>query len=316
MNTAKLVRLWLAITIVVACLIVQPRSSAAQSAAYLSATGTATTGCTAAAPCGDFGSAMIALIPGGGGRILCLDPVSRVDNVTTGSSNVTFDIDCPGGSWAPDASDPLFSYSTPAHLTLTFRNMNFTGLGFAPSAIKVLGSATLIFDNCVLANFGGPALDIEPNSAFNLVITNSRISSSGSGVLLKPATGGSIKATLDGVTITGNNGGGIKTDSTNGAVNLDIADSEISGNVGNGINLVGTANQNMLNLTRTVIAKNGVAGVQANGASAAALIDTTLLDRNASGATAVVAGGHILTYNNNRIVGSSGSGFTGSAPLQ
>jgi hypothetical protein len=194
--------------------------------------------------------------------------------------------------------------------------MNFTGLGSSDNAMKVIGSGTLIFDNCAFANFFGPALDIEPNAAFNLVITNSRISSSASGVLLKPAAGGSIKATLDRVTITGNNGGGIKTDSTNGTVDLGVTDSEISNNVGNGINLVGSANQNMLNLSRTVIAKSGVAGLQANGANAGVLVDTTLFDTNASGATSVVAGGHILTYGNNRIVGSSGSGFTGSASLQ
>jgi hypothetical protein len=29
-----------------------------------------------------------------------------------------------------------------------------------------------------------------------------------------------------------------------------------------------------------------------------------------------MSAGHILTYGNNRIVGTAGSGFTGSAPLQ
>ena len=50
--------------------------------------------------------------------------------------------------------------------------------------------------------------------------------------------------------------------------------------------------------------------------NAAALIDTTLLDGNTAGATSVVGGGRLLTYGNNRIVGSAGSGFTGSAALQ
>jgi hypothetical protein len=59
-----------------------------------------------------------------------------------------------------------------------------------------------------------------------------------------------------------------------------------------------------------------VAGVQVNGASAAAMIDTTLLDSNATGATTAINGGHMLTYGNNRIVGTAGSGFTGSAALQ
>jgi hypothetical protein len=45
------------------------------------------------------------------------------------------------------------------------------------------------------------------------------------------------------------------------------------------------------------------------------MIDTTLLDSHAS-ATSVISGGRILTYGNNQIVGTSGSGFTGSASLQ
>jgi hypothetical protein len=61
---------------------------------------------------------------------------------------------------------------------------------------------------------------------------------------------------------------------------------------------------------------DGTAGVQVNGATAAAMIDTTLLDSNASGATAVINGGHMLTYGNNRIVGTPGSGFTGTASPQ
>jgi hypothetical protein len=48
--------------------------------------------------------------------------------------------------------------------------------------------------------------------------------------------------------------------------------------------------------------------MQVNGATAAAMIDTTLLDSGATSATSVVGGGHMLTYGNNRIVGAAGSG--------
>lgn len=301
---------------VAAYLLVQPVPSAAEAVAYVSATGGGSA-CTAGAPCGDFVSAILALLPGGGGRILCIDPASGAGNITTGSSNLTLDIDCPGGSWGPLSSFNLFTYNNPAHITLTFRNMNFTGLGSTPSAIKVLGSGTLIFDHCALANFGGSALDIEPDGAFNLVITNSRISSSASGILLKPQAGGSIALTLDHVAITQNTGGGIKIDTTNGPVTVDITDSVVSNNSANGINAVGNAGgQAMLSVKNSVIAKNGLVGVQANGANAGVLVQTTLLDQNVAGATSVVNGGHISTYGNNSIVGSAGSGFTGSAPLQ
>jgi hypothetical protein len=45
------------------------------------------------------------------------------------------------------------------------------------------------------------------------------------------------------------------------------------------------------------------------------IAQTTLLDQNVAGATSV-SGGHILTYQNNSIIGSAGSGFTGTASPQ
>ena len=280
--------------------------------AYVSDTGTGSA-CTVAQPCGSLGSAFTAL-DGSNGRIVCLSPVNFTSQGAASSpntSNQTVEIDCPAGMY----SEGIFWASNVSNVTLKVRNVAFTNLGNASAIGFFGGGGTLILENCVVEASITTALDIEPTGALNLVIRNSRISNNASGILLKPAAGGSIKATLDHVVITGNSGGGIKSDSTNGIVNLDITDSEISNNAANGINLVGSANQDMLNLSRTVIAKNTLTGLQTNGASAAALVETTLFDTNASGATAVVNGGRILTYGNNRTVGSPGSGFTGTAPL-
>jgi hypothetical protein len=71
----------------------------------------------------------------------------------------------------------------------------------------------------------------------------------------------------------------------------------------------------MLSIHNSVIAKNGAAGVNATGTNGAALVNTTLLDSNAS-AISIASGGRILTYGNNRIVGTAGAGFTGTATLQ
>ena len=102
-----------------------------------------------------------------------------------------------------------------------------------------------------------------------------------------------------------------------GPVTVDITDSIIRDNGGNGVNAVSPgANQSIVSIKNSVIAKNGVAGVQANEANAAILVQTTLFDQNIAGAISVVGGAHISTYGNNSIVGSAGSGFTGSAPLQ
>ena len=78
----------------------------------------------------------------------------------------------------------------------------------------------------------------------------------------------------------------------------------------------GLADTNIVNLSHDVIASNGSAGIEANGTIAAALVDTTLLDSNAIGATSAISSGRVITYGNNRIIGAPGSGFTGPAPLQ
>jgi hypothetical protein len=285
---------------------------------YLSATGVNGQGCTGSAPCPTFGDGFVALEAAGtGGRILCLGPVVDMSSLSFALANLAFDIDCPGGSWGGAANGAsAVLQNNGSNITLTFRNMAFDGVGGPPSALQMIGSGTLIFENCVFQNFSGIALDIEPNGAFNLVIKNSRISNSSAGILLKPAAGGSINATLDHVTITGNAGGGIKTDSANGIINLDITESEISNNNGVGVNARSGGSLNMVSVKNSVITKNSAQGVQANGANVGVTVQTTLFDQNTSGATSVVAGGHISTYGNNSIVGSSGSGFTGTASLQ
>jgi hypothetical protein len=302
--------------VVIAITVCQPAApSGAQNFtfAFVAANGSGST-CTAAQPCASFFDAFGVIHEGAPNRIICLSPINTTTGNETlgpGQSNTTLEIDCPAGT-------SIFGLSwggTISNSTGKFRNLTFTNLGFLP-AIQFQSSGTLIFENCIFESSGSASLDIEPNGPLQLVIRNSRISNNASGILLKPAAGGSIKATLDHVVITGNSGGGIKSDSTNGVVNLDVTASEISNNSGNGINAVaGAISQNIISIKNSVIARNGAAGVQVNGANAGVLLSTTLLDQNAAGATSVVSGGNMFTYGNNDVVGSVGSGFTATAPL-
>jgi hypothetical protein len=279
---------------------------------FLSSSGSGTE-CIGSQPCGQFSLAIAGV--DSGGEILCLDSLGELAAPISTPVSVTFD--CPG-VWAVNfTSDPALAL-VGANQVMKIRNLTFNGVNSDSSAIKVTGSGTLILENCVFESFsGGTALDIEPTGPLNLVIKNSRISNNGAaGVLLKPASGGSVTATFDGVTIT-NNAGGLRTDTTNGAVRLDISNSTISNNANNGLIAIGGAGgQNMVNLSRDVLASNGQVGIEASGTNAAALVDTTLLDSNTGGALSAVSGGRILTYQNNRIVGSPGTGFTGTASPQ
>jgi hypothetical protein len=297
----RIAKLFAVAAVLAICLPIQP-SSAAEGVAYVSATGGGSA-CTQTAPCGTFDTAFSSLP--NGGRVVCVTPVTQFGPIVfTG----IYDFDCPSTTWTGEI--------VLASGTLRFQHISFSGLGTIASVITINGGGTLILDDCVIEDIAGTGLDLEPTAPLNLVITNSRISNNAAGVLLQPASGGSVTATLNGVTIADNAGGGLKAVTTNGAVSVDISNSTIGNNTGNGLNAVGGAGgPAMFNIHDSVIAKNGAAGVQANGATAAAMLDTTLLDSNATGATAVVNGGHMLTYGNNRTVGSPGSGFTGTAPL-
>jgi hypothetical protein len=283
------------------------------SVTFAASTGSGST-CSYAQPCSDFSIAAQNAIGNGGGtgRVVCLGAAyvgNPADAIFVQFNNTVLEIDCPAGAFLA---------------TLAFQATNDTGrvrgMTFIGSsnggALTFPGSGTLILEDCTLIDQTVPAIDLEPNGPLNVVIRNSRIANNSSGMLFKPQAGGSITVTLDHVTIADNTGGGIKVDTTNGPVSIDITDSVISKNGGNGINAVAVANQGVISIKNSVIARNGAAGVQANGADAGVLMQTTLLDQNAGGATAVVNTGHISSYGNNSIVGGAGSGFTGTAPLQ
>jgi hypothetical protein len=313
-----LVRLCMAAIVLAASMSAAPLY-AAGSVTYLATTGSDTNQCTFTQPCQTFTHGVTVAVSQGGGRILCLGPVSESTNsVGDRLENDIFDLECPGGTLFASGGPAMVLTSNP--MVAKIRDMVFMPDPSFPlvNAMRVTGVGTLILEDCIFEGFLDLALDIEPNGPLNLVIKNSRISSSASGILLKPAAGGSINATLDQVTITDNGGGGIRADSSNGPVNVDISDSVISENGANGLNISsGTGTHNdMVNITRSTIAKNGLVGIQTGGSNGAVMLDATLLDSNANGATLAVGGSRILSYGNNRIVGSAGSGFNGTPGLQ
>jgi hypothetical protein len=299
MLTRKLVRIAL-----VAMAMAALQTASAQAAAYFFSEFGGGTACALQQPC-TLNQAIVKANSDHADELACTD---SSDNGSSTAITKSMTIDCSG------TTGSVFALNVNGSgITVTLKNLTVWG----NSATITLSNGTLILDNVHLTGNGTYAVNATPSSASNLVVRNSIIDDNSAGALLKPQAGGSLSARFDHVTIASNLGGGIKIDTTNGPVTGDVTDCEISSNVGNGMNAVGGAGgPAMFNIHNSVIAKNSTAGVQVNGSTAAAMIDTTLLDSNASGATTVINGGHILTYGNNRIVGSSGSGFTGTASLQ
>ena len=300
-----LAKLFAVAAVLTICLPIQP--SSAENVAFVSAAGSGTA-CTQTAPCGQIVVAIQSLA-GGGGRIVCVTPVLETGGFGFGTSVAPWIFDCPNAVMHGQIT-------IDGNAVLKFQHMSFS---FGPNKMFVTsgGGGTLIYEDCVIEDAAGTPLDIEPTAPFNLVMKNSRISNNAAaGVLIKPASGGSVTATFDGVTIT-NNAGGLKTDTTNGQVTVDVFNSNISKNANNGlVALGGAGGLNMMTVKNDVIASNGQAGIEASGGTAAVLVTNTLLDSDTGGALSAVSGGRILTYQNNNIIGSPGTGFTGTASPQ
>jgi hypothetical protein len=266
--------------------------------------------CTAAAPC-TLAQAVGTAVDGQ--ELACAD---SSDNAVIGNIGITKSIviDCAGTA----ATLGALSIEGSSSSVVVLRNLTVSiGTIF-------VGSGTAILDHVHIAGGQGATtralLDVQALvPGVTVVVRNSVIENGGVGgaSISAGVLNASASVRLDRVTIAGNAGGGLKIDTTSGPFTVDVTDSEISSNTGNGLNVVcPTGGPALLSISRGVIAKNGAAGVQTNGACAAALIDTTLFDSNASGATSIVNGGRIMTYGNNRLVNFPGSGFSGPTALQ
>ena len=277
---------------------------------YISSTGFDANPCTAAQPCTSLADA-IHNLDMFGGQVSCLNSPKIPDNSISIGGSLSVTIDCTGTYPTSFANSGAFVLSG-NNLVITIRNLTINGrLGGNP-AIAVFGSGSLVLENCVFEDIGrGPAIDIEPNGAFDVVITNSRISNSSSGVLLKPSAGGGVNATFDHVLVESNVGGGIRVDGTGGGpVKVAITDSSISLNGSNGVNAVSGPSGNVrVNLIRDVIASNGLAGVQSNqsnGGSASVTVSQSTLSSNGS-AWSIIGGATLLSYQNNEVTGTTGT---------
>jgi hypothetical protein len=167
-----------------------------QEIAYISPTGSDSNSCTAAQPCATIAGATNTLYAGG--QVSCINTpnIAQATGTLYYGMSLTFAIDCVGVDAAASGginSDLQFSGGDQA---IKISNLTFSGSQGAGVAIEVTGAGTLILEKCIFENFSGVALEIEPTGPFNLVIRDSRISNSASGVLIEPGSGGSVKARL------------------------------------------------------------------------------------------------------------------------
>jgi hypothetical protein len=250
--------------------------------------------CSRTAPCKTFAGAISKTAAGG--EINCLDPGGF--GAVTVTKSIT--LDCSGTLGSILASSSNGVIIAGAGIGVILRGIEINGAPPGGSqglaGIKVLQGASLLLDDVRIYNFGGggaPAVDIEPGlsgggtGAFKLDIRNTTVSNNAGGaILVKPAAGWSVAASLHDVGMYTSTYGVRAED----RAKVTVFRSTASNHTNNGYLAVSTASPAEIDLVESVAANNGTNGVQANGAGATIRLAGASLVDNATGISLVSSG--------------------------
>src|SRR5262245_32409230 len=187
--------------------------------------------CSRTAPCKTFAGAISKTAANG--EINCIDPGGF--GAVTITKSIT--IDCGGTFGSILASGTTGVTVNAAGIIVNLRNLTINGTGGTGVAglrgVKFVAGARLIMTNGHVMNFStSPAIGVhfQPNSANatldinNCVITGNGLApTTGGGIVVQPAVGGSAVVTIANSFVK-NNSDGIKAVSTNGAITMTVRD--------------------------------------------------------------------------------------------
>jgi hypothetical protein len=275
---------------------------------WVATTGSDSNDCYLTTPCRSFSHVLTKTATNG--VITCLD------SGTFGglAVNRSLTINCNGGK-----ADSGITVTTAAtdRVVLT---------GFVQAAegpIVFNGAGSLIVDGVTVNRAAAGGLQFTPNGPGKLVVSNSRFlnagnGTTGAGILVKPAAGGSAQVTLNGLTVSGNTFG-IAVDGTGSTagINVTIRDSVLGSNTNDGVIATtpgGGAPIGVL-LASSASTNNGY-GVRSIGSNVTVRVDGSRIAGNGT-ALAASNGGVLLSARNNLVQANGAHGaFTGSVALE
>jgi Right handed beta helix region len=254
--------------------------------------------CSAGTPCSLFTA--ITSAPSGG-EVSCIDGGFFFSSFSTGGS---LTIDCPGAVLTALMAPALTLSGTNLQVVI-LRNLTFDGGGqFGTPFIVVNGGATLIIENCKfenIANGNAIAIQFLPNSpAAQLIIRDSVFAnngiapSSGGGLQVAPAAGGSASVVLERVSFNLN----VTSMVLSGPVNATMVNSTVSASRSTGI-IVGSGAT--LDVKGSTLVYNVGSAISVAGGGTVRLSDNDIKSNQIGISN---SGGQALTYSNNRILGN------------
>jgi hypothetical protein len=280
----------------------------AGSVAYASGTGSGGA-CTVSAPC-DFLSAV--QLVDDGGLLKCLDAGPYVYPGVGFAKSLT--VDCPGVIRITFPNFGAFQFSGTSSQVVRIRNAIFDGGSGGWPAIRVVGSPTLILENCVFQNHktgNAIAIEFKPNApGAQLIMTDTVIDnngimpSTGGGLQVAPKPGGSAGVILNRVRF-GFNVTAMVLFSGNGGIGMSIKDSQVISSRSNGI-LVQAGTTINLVIDRSSLTNNVGNALQSSGANSRVYIGNSTIFANDVGVS--VQSGTVQSFKNNQIIGNGTDG--------
>jgi len=267
--------------------------------------------CSRTAPCKTFAGAISKTAVNG--EINCIDPGGF--GTVTITKSITIDCNGTFGSILAAGTNGVNVNGAGANVVL--RNISINGALTGLIGINFIQGASLRVENVSIEGFNaGTAAGIKfaPNTVSAvMLVSDSNVSSNGlapstgGGIVVQPAVGGSnALVTVANSRITRNGGAGIAALSTSGSIQLIVRDTAVASNSNGGINSTATSAIGVM-IDHTTIDNNSQNGVLSSGASSTVRINNSVLTNNAAGATST-AGGVLHSYKNNAINGNGVDG--------
>jgi hypothetical protein len=277
--------------------------------------------CSRTAPCKTFAGSISKTAAGG--EINCLDPGGF--GALTITKSIT--ISCEAGTAGVLVSGTNgFVVNAAAADVVVLKGLDFDGIGTGISGISIISAGTVHIQQLAIRNFrgGGSGITLAPNNiATRLFVSDTFLGSNGNsattgGIVIRPQGTGRASAVITNAKLE-NNSSGIRADATavtTGTVRAAIEGSSISGNNNDGVTAIANSGSgSVVIVDRSVMANNALSGAVANGATL--LLGASVVTGNGTGISTANGGG-LFSYRNNNINGNANDnvGVATTAALQ
>ncbi|RYY25559.1 MAG: right-handed parallel beta-helix repeat-containing protein [Sphingomonadales bacterium] len=268
--------------------------------------------CSRTAPCKTFAGAISKTATGG--EINCLD--NGAYGAVTITKSIVIDCSETLAGTLHSSTNGIVINAPGGEVVL--RNLDINGApAISPglNGVRILQAASVLIDNCFIHNSNatlpnGWGVNLFNTGATRLTVTNSVIANNGTGttgggILIMSAPGGSARVALRNVNLFDNAGENLRVDTTNngGVGGLVVAAENVfitGGN--NGVLIENPAGSSgiLMTLANSNVNNNTAFGLRLNGGNARMLVTNSTITGNGTGVS-IAGGGFINTYGNNRL---------------